>query len=65
MHADDRHQKDPGGRRSEPAHSNEDLPLEEGSLAKMDFAPGEIRLVPDPGMVLPLGRYALVDFIDG
>jgi hypothetical protein len=64
MHFDDPHQKDPG-RGSQPEPSREALPLEELNLGKMDFEPGEIRLVPDPGMVLPLGRYALVDFIDG
>jgi hypothetical protein len=35
------------------------------NLGKMDFAPGKITLVPDLGMVLPLGQYSLVDFIDG
>jgi hypothetical protein len=64
MHHDDPYQKnpDPG---SKPESSKDDFPLEEVNLRKMDFAPGEIRLVPDPGMVLPLGRYTLVDFIDG
>lgn len=64
MHFDDPHQKDPG-RGSQPEPSKADLPLEELDLGKMDFAPGEILLVPDPGMVIPLGRYCLVDFIDG
>jgi hypothetical protein len=64
MHFDDPHQKDPG-RGYQPELSKADLPLEELDLGKMDFAPGEILLVPDPGMVIPLGRYCLVDFIDG
>jgi hypothetical protein len=64
MHHNDPYQKNPN-QGSKPESSKDDLPLEDGSLAKMDFPPGEILLVPDPGMVLPLGRYALVDFIDG
>jgi hypothetical protein len=64
MHADDPHQRDPF-RGSQPEPSKEGPPFEELNLRKMDFPPGEILLVPDPGMVIPLGRYFLLDFIDG
>lgn len=63
MHADDPHQKHPG-RASQPEPSKEHLAFEGLNLGKMDFPPGEILLVPDPGMVIPLGRYSLLDFID-
>jgi hypothetical protein len=35
------------------------------NLGPLSFAPGEITLVPDEGMTIPLGKYSLVDCIDG
>jgi hypothetical protein len=62
-------------RNTNPLQSPEGAPPVEESSAKMDndagsfgpidFGPGNFTLAPDVGMVVPLGSYTLIDFIDG